>query len=550
MAPRLQGLFGADGALEIALWGAGDLGRLLVAPPGGPFVYAPNHLTWPRGGLFVAQSAPVLVLRGARFRALTPARRAAPWSPPSHTRAIRAGERRSIDLPWGCLIVEARGGDLVVAAGEDRREAERGLRLSTQAIVAEAGAHAATCDRLPKADPMLRSLVIQGVHAGLSSVRRDAAGGFAGLAAGLAYSAPARSYYRDGYWTLQLLLQLAPQVAGEAIELMACGVHPDGETPSGVIVAGPAQSAAWEERRLADPRIAAAHTCAGDWWSDHFDSPLLFILALGDHAAATGETGLVASHWPLVRAIFQRYRKLSKDGLPIKPRHDRDWADNVFRSGLVSYDLGLWVGALDVIARLGAHDPQLVAAAREAAKEARAAIDRRLWLGRWYADYVADDGFTESHLTLDALTLLRFGAAPNEKATAMLDAVGESLETRRNPRQPYGDWGVMCAFPPFARRADLRAKSAFPYRYHNGGDWPWLDGLYAAERLRRGLPGWRYPLTRWWEQCLARGWPAAVEYLSPPYGRGSPLQGWSSLPAATALTHSKAVLAGDPEMRG
>jgi hypothetical protein len=56
-----------------------------------------------------------------------------------------------------------------------------------------------------------------------------------------------------------------------------------------------------------------------------------------------------------------------------------------------------------------------------------------------------------------------------------------------------------------------------------------------------------YPLTRWWEACLANGWPGAVEHFSPPYGRGSLLQPWSSLPVAVALAHRDAVLAGDPE---
>jgi glycogen debranching enzyme len=129
----------------------------------------------------------------------------------------------------------------------------------------------------------------------------------------------------------------------------------------------------------------------------------------------------------------------------------------------------------------------------------------------------------------------------------VLEAVRATLESRRNDRQPYGDWGVLCAFPPYSRRADLRGKSAFAFRYHNGGEWPWLDALYAGERLRRGLPGWRYPLTRWWEVCLANGWPAAIEHFSPAYGRGSLLQAWSCLPAAVALSHRQAVLAGDPE---
>ena len=129
----------------------------------------------------------------------------------------------------------------------------------------------------------------------------------------------------------------------------------------------------------------------------------------------------------------------------------------------------------------------------------------------------------------------------------MLDDIRDRLETRRNPAQPHGDWGMMCAWPPYARRGDVRSKTIFPYRYHNGSDWPWLDGLYAGERLRRGLDGWRYPLVRWWETCLRRGWLGAVEYHSPPWGRGSLLQGWSSLPAAMVLQHKARVLAGDPQ---
>ena len=157
------------------------------------------------------------------------------------------------------------------------------------------------------------------------------------------------------------------------------------------------------------------------------------------------------------------------------------------------------------------------------------------------------DGSDEPHLTLDCLTLLRYGAVSGERAEAVLEAVQARLETRHNSGQPYGDWGMLFAWPPYSRRSDLRAKSAFPYRYHNGGDWPWLDAVYAQERLRRGLDGWRYPLTRWWESCLANGWAGAVEHFSPPFGRGSLLQAWSSLPAAVALAWSAQVLAGDAE---
>lgn len=553
MAPRLQGEASPSGRLDLSLWGAGRLARIGFTPLEGPFAHAPNRIVSRAGGIFVAQSAPAMAVRAARFTGLHPAGRPAWWAGEGDEPAavVRSGARRRAVLPWGVVVAEQRGADLVVAVGVDADEAGRGLALSVADIVGEADAYAAACDVLAEADPLLRSMAVQGAHAALSSVRRDARGGFAGLTAGEAYSAPARTYYRDSYWTAQALLRLAPEVVADQIDLLGPGVEVDGEAPSGVILAGAAQSDAWEAARLGRPALASAHLRPLDWWSDHFDSPLLFVLMVGDYVRATGDAGPARRWWDKVRAIFGRYRDLAcaGGGLPLKPRNDRDWADNVYRQGWVAYDLGLWVGALAAIERLARdHDPVLAGQAEAEAGRARAAIGTALWRAAgWCADYAVPGGFSEDHLALDSLTLLRFGAVGPERALVMLEAVRSRLETRANAGQPWGDWGVMCAFPPYARRADLRGKSAFPFRYHNGGDWPYLDGLYAGERLRRGLGGWRYPLLRWWSACLEQGWPGAVEHFSPPYGRGCLLQAWSSLPLAAALDHRAAVLAGDPE---
>ena len=551
MAPRLQGEFHADGTLSLALWGAGALGRLRFTPVAGPYVHAPNLMTAPGGGIYVAQSDPVLVVRGAGYLGFAPARKCASWDRTEHprTRQVRAGPRRRFELPWAVVVFESRGEDLLVAAGADLDEAERGLGLSVDTIVTEAEHYAAHCDMLPEADPVLRSMVMQGAHAALSAVRRDERGRFDGLAAGLAYSTPARTYYRDGYWTLQLLLKAAPAVVHAQIDLLAAGVQPDGEAPSGVIVSGPEQAHAWEALRTTVFGFDWIHKHRADWWSDHFDSPLFFILTLADYVRATGDVEPVDRNWPFVRAIYERYAGLTRDGLPAKPRHDRDWADNVYRAGHVSYNIGLWVGALDAIAELGhAQDAELAQRAAETAAQVRTAVVTGLKQpDGLYPDYVGAEGTLEDHLTLDSLTLLRYDAIPEADALAMLAAVRARLETRANRDQGFGDWGMMCAYPPFKRRGDLRSKTVFPYRYHNGSDWPWLDGVYAQERLRRGLGGWRYPMTRWWEMCLARGWMGAVEYFSPPWGRGSLLQGWSGLPAAVALKYRDVVLAGDPD---
>lgn len=557
MAPRLQAELHPDGWAELALWGEGDLGRLRFAPIAGPYVYGPNMLTAPGGGVHAAQEAPVMVICGAAYRGFTPARHCASWDRTEHprTRVKREKTRRRIDLPWAVVLIEQRGEDLIVAAGADLGEAERALNFQAQTIIGEAGAYVASCDRLPEADPVLRSMVMQGTHAALSSVRRDERGRFDGLAAGLHYSAPARTYYRDGYWTLQLLLDAAPAMVHEEIEMLASGVQPDGEAPSGVIVSGPEQARAWEALRTTAFGMDWIHTRSIDWWSDHFDSPLFFVLAIGDYVRATGDMEPAERHWPLVKAIFERYRGFSENGLPVKPRHDRDWADNVYRGGYVAYDLGLWVGALDAIAGLGGKlDPDLSKAADKLAASTREAIDHELWCEEgWYADYVAPEGLEdveptlEDHLTLDSLTLLRHDAVPEDRALKVLEAVRRRLESRHNQGQGFGDWGMMCVYPPFKHRQDVRSKSAFAFRYHNGSDWPYLSGLYAGERLRRGLAGWRYPMVRWWETCLANGWMGAVEYFSPPWGRGSLLQGWSAMPAAMALKYRDIVLRGDPD---
>jgi glycogen debranching enzyme len=370
-------------------------------------------------------------------------------------------------------------------------------------------------------------------------------GAFAGFAAGVGYAVPPRTYYRDAYWTLQVLLPLWPEMAREQLLLLARGVHPDGEAPSGVVVASPAGERVWRARRAADPALAADHPRDGEWWADHTDAPLFFALLACDVAAWTHDPDLLATEVDgvtiraRVEAVLERAHRLADaSGLPVKPEHDRDWADNVFRGGHVTYDVGLYHGALVRVADLiAAAEPERAARYRERARRVRASARRLLWseAAGHFVDFRTRDGRVEDHLAIDTLTALRFGLADEGQAARTLAAIRARLETRHNAEQPYGDWGVMNVFPPYAPWVRRRGKSRFPYRYHDGADWPYWDGVYAEARLARGLDGWRYPLTRWWRYGLERGWATPIEYFSPPYGGGSPANAWSSMPAAAML---------------
>src|SRR5260221_3414464 len=116
MASRLQGDFNPAGTLKLALWGSGDLATIRFAPLTSPCVYGPNGISAARGGLFVAQSAPSLVIRGARLASVRAARKCAWWHKQGNFEARRTTTEtvREVSVPWGAVITEQRGDDLVV----------------------------------------------------------------------------------------------------------------------------------------------------------------------------------------------------------------------------------------------------------------------------------------------------------------------------------------------------------------------------------------------------------------------------------------------------
>lgn len=377
-------------------------------------------------------------------------------------------------------------------------------------------------------DPLLQSLFVAALNAAIAAYKKLSSG-VAGFFAGPAYAAPPRFYFRDAYWTVQAILPFHPDWVRQQLFTLSRGIDARGACPSGVFDPGLFDTPTLE--RLA-------------WLADHYDSPSFFVLMLADYLRWTNDYAILnqavegmPTLWTQARACldYLHTRDRDGDGLFEKPYAPNDWADNVYRSTLVTYDLALYFRALMCAAEIARRrgETQLAQTYTERAERVKQGINEKLWddARGYYVDYCRDD-FIETHLSADSLLTLLYGIADETRARRVLDAARRLLQSRYNHDQPYGDWGVLCAFPPYQRAEDLFSLSADPYRYHNGADWLYWDAVYAQILRARGDEDWRYVLTRGWEYGLARGWLTPIEYFSPPYPPGGFLQAWSSLPAA------------------
>jgi hypothetical protein len=364
--------------------------------------------------------------------------------------------------------------------------------------------------------PLQKALFSSALNCALSSYKQ--VGPFKGFYAGIHYRAPPRTYYRDGYFTVLPVLAHKPEWVREEICTLALGIAPDGTCPSAVI---------------------DAETF---YWSNHLDSPAFFIMMVHDYLAATKDFGIleetIGGKTILQQVLFLTdalLQKADKNHLLWRETGNRhDWADNIYREGYVTYIEALFYRAIYCTSRI------LVATKMpdaerymQQAETIRAAINEHLWNEKkgWYNNYKFEGG-VEDNLSIDTVLCVLFGIANETRSRRMLQSMEALLESNNNSQQPFGDWGTLCCWPPYKYPAHLVEKSAYPYIYHNGSDWPYWSCAYAFAKSMHGLPQ-EYPLTRWFTHGLRQGWATPVEYYNPVSGHGSLLQGWSGMAAFT-----------------
>ena len=340
-------------------------------------------------------------------------------------------------------------------------------------------------------------------------------GRFKGFIAGIVYQSPARTYYRDGYWTAISVLKYRPDMVRNQILTLAAGINKDGRCPS------------------------AVKSNFKNWWGDHYDSPSFFAILLYDYVRITGDKSVMDERWrgkTILDAAIKVVDKLAEyadgTGLLYKrgPYNRRDWCDNVFREGYCTYDEALYARALYALSCLTKKRSERLSAEYLARSEAvKKAINELLWdseLG-YYVNY-KNENYTEKNLSVDTVAAILFDVAPHDRALSVLKNMEKWLESKNNPLQKAGDFGTLSVFPFYKPNASVVLKSSLPYYYHNGGDWPYLSAAYAYAKLKYGMD-YKYPLTRWFEYNVGKYNFTPVEFFSPTHPQGSLLQGWSAL---------------------
>lgn len=343
-------------------------------------------------------------------------------------------------------------------------------------------------------------------------------GDYKAFMAGHHYLLPMRSYYRDSYYTVLPMYRGKTELVRDQIITLASGISKNGDCPSAV--------------------------CSdySEWWGNHYDSPSFLSMMLYDYVKFTGDEailGRIVKEETVLEKAEHAIEKLSyfadETGLIYKegPYNQRDWADEVNRNGYVTYNEVLYARALfslsKLFERIGDNDKAVGYMA--CFEKVKKAINDILWdeeLG-YYVNFKEED-FTEKNLSVDTCFAALFGIADDERAVRMLKNMEALLETKNNHAQKAGDWGVMCVYPFYSRFDSARNKSAQPYYYHNGANWPYLSAMYAAAKRKYGME-YRYALESWFDYNVARGNYTPVEFFSPPQKDGSLLQAWSGVAA-------------------
>ncbi|MGE0033897.1 MAG: hypothetical protein AB7S45_08520, partial [Pseudothermotoga sp.] len=242
------------------------------------------------------------------------------------------------------------------------------------------------------------------------------------FAAGVNYSFPPRTYFRDSFWTCLSLLGVRADLVREQILALAGAVHDDG-CPSGVMFLTDEEKMLLAQLKKEYPDLAAGVKYENDWWSGHHDSGFLFVLLVSKYVEKTQDVSILKERIDsdtvlekILKVLNYAENFVEKD-LFKKPHDCLDWADNVFRDGFVSYDAALHAAALREASKLlkmmnkreqGEFWESRYLSTRKKFNELL--FDQRKG---YFVDFIGS--YVEDHLALDTVVSIIFDVADEDK---------------------------------------------------------------------------------------------------------------------------------------
>ena len=357
-----------------------------------------------------------------------------------------------------------------------------------------------------------KTLYVSSIFCALENYKKI--GLFKGFCASSYTSAPVLTFFRDSYWTVLSMYKDYPHLIKNQILTLAHGIDESGNCSSSV---------AFDFL----PRFR-----------NHYDSPCFFVLMVYDYINHTGDRSILSEtangktvydYCILVLDKLSEYEDWT--GLIVKPGkyNHRDWADQINRTGYVTYVELLYARALSCLFRIvGTRDKVRARKYQELSERTKNAIDRLLWNEEkgYYVNY-RDGDFVEDNLSVDTILAVLFRIADKDKTERMLDNFSKLLETRNNRIRRLGDFGVMSVFPPYRGADRCFSRSLQEYCFHNGAAWPYWSALVAYAFLMNGRDH-TYALTSSFIWNLKEGNYTPVACYSPLFSVKMPLHARSS----------------------
>lgn len=249
------------------------------------------------------------------------------------------------------------------------------------------------------------------------------------------------------------------------------------------------------------------------------DTTAWFAIVVAAYLTATDDVERVRSWWPQMTAGIQwlRYQDVTGSGL-ISAAPSTDWMDAALtRSGRTLHLNVLYAAALmateAVASRLGETVDVTAAAVGDAVNAwfwpdahvdvgtlfphgfAHDATRIAYWESasvnrRHYLSHIVHAGFVDRCDTLANLLAVRYGIAPPERQTVILEALEPTADphpsrTFPEPIQPSDGTGMVISVAEASIPDRWRNR---PGRYHNGAAWPYVGGFHVEAVARVAGP--------------------------------------------------------------